>query len=87
MNAIALHVQHALHVVSSLREGAELRNRVAHDCGQEIVQAASLMVHCLQSGGKLLFFGNGGSAAEAQHMELSLSADLCWNARGCQRLL
>ena len=56
------------HVASSLREGAELRNRIARDCGQQIVQAASLMVHCLQSGGKLLFFGNGGSAADAQHL-------------------
>lgn len=56
------------HVVSSLREGVELRNRVAQDCGEAIVQAASLMIQCLQSGGKLLFFGNGGSAADAQHL-------------------
>ena len=56
------------HVVSSLREGAELRNRIARDCGETIVQAASLMIQCLQSGGKLLFFGNGGSAADAQHL-------------------
>ena len=56
------------HVVSSLREGAELRSQIAHDCGETIVQAASLMIQCLQSGGKLLFFGNGGSAADAQHL-------------------
>lgn len=56
------------HIVSSLREGAELHSRVAHDCGETIVQAASLMIHCLQSDGKLLFFGNGGSAADAQHL-------------------
>ena len=56
------------HVVSSLREGAELRSQIAHDCGETIVQAASLMIRCLQSGGKLLFFGNGGSAADAQHL-------------------
>jgi D-sedoheptulose 7-phosphate isomerase len=56
------------HVVSSLREGVELRSRIAQDCGETIVQAASLMIQCLQSGGKLLFFGNGGSAADAQHL-------------------
>ena len=56
------------HVVSSLREGVELRSRIAQDCGETIVQAASLMIRCLQSGGKLLFFGNGGSAADAQHL-------------------
>ena len=56
------------HVVSSLQDGAELRSRVAQDCGETIVQAASLMIQCLESGGKLLFFGNGGSAADAQHL-------------------
>ena len=60
------------HVVSSLREGVELRSRIAQDCGETIVQAASLMIQCLQSGGKLLFFGNGGSAADAQHIAAEL---------------
>src|SRR5256885_1513849 len=55
-------------VVSALREGAELRNKLAQDCGHTIVQAATMMARCLQSGGKLLFFGNGGSAADAQHL-------------------
>jgi len=53
---------------ASLREGAELRAAVARDCGQVIAEAARLIIECLQSGGKLLFFGNGGSAADAQHL-------------------
>jgi len=56
------------HVVSSLQAGAELQIKVAHDCGRAIVEAASLITECLRSGGKLLFFGNGGSAADAQHL-------------------
>jgi D-sedoheptulose 7-phosphate isomerase len=55
-------------VVSSLQQGAELRIQVAQDCGRTIVEAASLISECLHSGGKLLFFGNGGSAADAQHL-------------------
>jgi D-sedoheptulose 7-phosphate isomerase len=55
-------------VVSSLREGAVLRNRLADECGEKIVLAASLIVRCLRNGGKILFFGNGGSAADAQHL-------------------
>jgi D-sedoheptulose 7-phosphate isomerase len=55
-------------VVSSLQEGAELRVRVAQDCGRTIVEAASLIAECLRAGGKLLLFGNGGSAADAQHL-------------------
>jgi D-sedoheptulose 7-phosphate isomerase len=53
---------------SSLREGAKLREVVARDCGAAIFEAAGLITICLQSGGKLLFFGNGGSAADAQHL-------------------
>ena len=33
----------------------------------DIVAAAELMSSCLQSGGKILSCGNGGSAADAQH--------------------
>ena len=53
---------------SSLREGAELRTVVARDCSTAIFEAADLIIMCLRAGGKLLFFGNGGSAADAQHL-------------------
>jgi D-sedoheptulose 7-phosphate isomerase len=56
------------HVVSSLQQGAELRIKVAKECGRAIVEAASAITECLRAGGKLLFFGNGGSAADAQHL-------------------
>ena len=55
-------------IKSSLREGAELRTVVARDCSAAIFEAASLIIMCLRAGGKLLFFGNGGSAADAQHL-------------------
>ncbi len=34
----------------------------------EIVKVADLIAERLRDGGKILFFGNGGSAADAQHM-------------------
>ena len=55
-------------IKSSLREGAELREVVARDCSTAIFEAAGLIIMCLRAGGKLLFFGNGGSAADAQHL-------------------
>ena len=55
-------------VLNSFRTGTELRNQVARDCGENIVDAAMLIARCLRGGGKLLFFGNGGSAADAQHL-------------------
>lgn len=55
-------------IQESFEEGARLRLQLAADLGPVIVQAAAAIVHCLREGGKLLFFGNGGSAADAQHL-------------------
>ena len=55
-------------IKSSLRETAELRTVVARDCSAAIFEAAGLITMCLRAGGKILFFGNGGSAADAQHL-------------------
>ena len=55
-------------MTASLQEGADLRMKVAQECGPAIVRAAIAMAECLRAGSKLLFFGNGGSAADAQHL-------------------
>jgi D-sedoheptulose 7-phosphate isomerase len=38
-----------------------------------VVAVAEAMTQCLRSGNKILFFGNGGSAADAQHLAAELS--------------
>ncbi len=38
-----------------------------------VVAAADAMTKCLRSENKILFFGNGGSAADAQHLAAELS--------------
>ena len=38
-----------------------------------VVKVADAMTKCLHSGNKILFFGNGGSAADAQHLAAELS--------------
>src|SRR5438105_11568880 len=64
-----MNKQQAMELISAcLREGAELRTVVARDCSTAIFEAADLITMCLQGDGKLLFFGNGGSAADAQHL-------------------
>ena len=37
-------------------------------CKNEIINAYLVMEHCYKTGGKLLIAGNGGSAADAEHM-------------------
>jgi D-sedoheptulose 7-phosphate isomerase len=56
------------HVVSGLRESASLKIRLAEEAGPTIVRAAAVITDCLSAGGKVLLFGNGGSAADAQHL-------------------
>src|SRR5438034_4479742 len=53
---------------SSLRVSAELSVTVARESSSVIFEAALLITRCLRDGGKVLFFGNGGSAADAQHL-------------------
>lgn len=53
---------------AAFREGAELRLRAAERCGPAIAEAAGVITGCLREGGKVFFFGNGGSAADAQHL-------------------
>ena len=38
----------------------------------DIQEASNLMIQCLQSGRKIMFCGNGGSAADAQHLSAEL---------------
>lgn len=40
---------------------------------ETIQEAIDWMVHCFQSDGKVLFCGNGGSAADAQHLAAEFS--------------
>jgi D-sedoheptulose 7-phosphate isomerase len=55
-------------ITRSLLESAALKSRVAQELGATIAQAGYFFVQALRAGDKLLFFGNGGSAADAQHL-------------------
>lgn len=47
---------------------AELASVVARDMAGDIAELVSLTATTLEEGGKLMFCGNGGSAADAQHL-------------------
>ena len=51
-----------------LRESAELAEKVADLLGPEVEALALEVSEVLSMGGKLFFCGNGGSAADAQHL-------------------
>jgi len=56
-----------------LIESAQLKERVARELAGEIRRAGEALVQVLRAGGKILFFGNGGSAADAQHLAAELT--------------
>lgn len=55
-------------IASELRASAELVERVADSLVEPISELAVLVARTLEAGNKLLFCGNGGSAADAQHL-------------------
>jgi D-sedoheptulose 7-phosphate isomerase len=54
--------------VSGLRELAELATRVAEQLGPDLERALAMVQETVSVGGTLFFCGNGGSAADAQHL-------------------
>lgn len=51
-----------------LGESAELKRAVAVSCADAIVAAANAIAEAFRSGNKIMLCGNGGSAADCQHM-------------------
>ncbi len=59
-------------VTKSLADSAQTKHEVARTLGDGLVQAAKTVVTALQNGNKILLCGNGGSAADAQHIAAEL---------------
>lgn len=51
----------------------EMQKEALDALAPEILKAARLIEACLETGGKVLVFGNGGSAASAQHFAAELT--------------
>ena len=47
-----------------------------------IASSAQLCINCINNGGKILIFGNGGSAADAQHIAAELVGRYKFNRKG-----
>jgi D-sedoheptulose 7-phosphate isomerase len=59
-------------IVREIQESIAVKQELAGGATQRIADAARLIVASMQSGGKLIVFGNGGSAADAQHLSAEL---------------
>ncbi len=61
--------------IARIRDCASMMQSLLESSGylSAVVKVADAMTRCLRSGNKILFFGNGGSAADAQHLAAELS--------------
>jgi D-sedoheptulose 7-phosphate isomerase len=59
-------------IAACLRETAKIHEDLAGAYADRIFRAASLIIQAIRSGHKIIWFGNGGSASQAQHMAAEL---------------
>jgi D-sedoheptulose 7-phosphate isomerase len=59
-------------VQSQLADSARIKTSLAATQADAVVRLADILIQSLESGGKILFCGNGGSAADSQHLAAEL---------------
>lgn len=55
-----------------LLESIQVKEEILRSGIGKIKEIADLLIECLKKGGKVILFGNGGSAADAQHIAAEL---------------
>ena len=69
-----------------LEESIRVRQAFSDQLVGRIAQFAEKSAEALRAGGKIVFFGNGGSAADAQHLAAELVVKLCRERPGLAAL-
>jgi D-sedoheptulose 7-phosphate isomerase len=59
-------------VTDSLVESSEIKIAIKERCMDNILAATDVLIHAYKKGNKLLLCGNGGSAADCQHIATEL---------------
>jgi len=59
-------------IIDSLNESAETKLKIKDQLMQDILNAVDFLSNCFKAGNKLLLCGNGGSAADCQHIATEL---------------
>jgi D-sedoheptulose 7-phosphate isomerase len=63
-----MQTQETVRFAAMMTRSAELKQRVAVELADQVIAAVDACEASVRGGGKLLFCGNGGSAADAQHL-------------------
>ena len=68
-------------IIDSLTESAETKHKIKDQSIESIIKAVDLLSACFKNGNKLLLCGNGGSAADCQHIATELMIRLNHNVQ------
>jgi len=68
-------------IAAYLRETQDTVSATAESCSEEIARAAAAVAESVRGGGKVLICGNGGSAADSQHLAAELVSTLTLDRR------
>lgn len=63
-------------VKEQLAESAQVKEDMISNCSDEILKAAEIFISALTNGKKIMWCGNGGSAADCQHLSTEMLARL-----------
>ena len=63
-----MHAREAARFTAMMTKSAELKRRIATELADTVVRVVDACEASLRGGGKLMFCGNGGSAADSQHL-------------------
>jgi len=59
-------------IKKALKDSADLKIRIADTMAEKILEAANLISLAIENGNKVMLCGNGGSAADSQHLAAEL---------------
>jgi len=62
----------AARFAAMMEDGAALRRRLAMEAAGDVIRVVDACEGAIRAGGRLFFCGNGGSAADAQHLATEL---------------
>lgn len=68
-------------IQSQIKASMDTKQTLLNDVGmlKKVVHLAEDVVHCLKQGGKVIFAGNGGSFADAQHLSAEFVSRFMFN--------
>ena len=60
----------------TINDSIDVKTKVLQNCVNDIESASKMLIKAVKQGNKILWCGNGGSAADAQHMAAELMGGL-----------